>query len=171
MSLEILLRASSLEISSKNREYDPAAERQPPEARRMWCGRPRQQPLMGITGGDARFTMQKQQRFMHFIEELLKEPDFIRSERLSAAILNSMRNDSKADRERLEQLLKALQFIASTTSPAAAPFLKLALESIELLSRNGISKDQPPGLRYRKRPYLTARRQESFIRRNSVRLN
>jgi hypothetical protein len=107
---------------------------------------------------------------MHFVEELLKEPDLIRSERLSVAILNSMRNDSKADRERLEQLLKALQFIASTTSPAAAPFLKLAFESIELLSGNGISKDQTPGLRYRKRQYLTARRQESCIRRNNARV-
>jgi hypothetical protein len=73
--------------------------------------------------------------FMHSIEELLKQPDFIRSERLSAAILNSMGNDCQADREKLDQLVKALQFIAATASPATAPFLKLAFDKIERLSK------------------------------------
>jgi hypothetical protein len=98
---------------------------------------------------------------MDAIKELLKEPDFIRSQRLSALILKSIGSDSRADRERLDQLVKALQFIAATTSPATAPFLKLVFESIELLCGEGISKDQRPAQRHRKRQYITDKRHTS----------
>jgi hypothetical protein len=117
------------------------------------------------------------------MEELLKRPEFIRSDWLSAGILNQLfaqapevsliltptanadeflqaicrgsqrncqgptevrpiANDSLADRRRLHQLLKALQFFAATGSPAAAPLLKLAVECVERLSRESATKDQ-----------------------------
>ncbi len=105
-----------------------------------------------------RFSGRQQKMLMDAIKELLKEPDFIRSQRLSALTLKSIGSDSRADRERLDQLLKALRFIAATTSPATAPLLKLVFESIELLCRDGISKDQRPAQRHRKRQYITAKR-------------
>ncbi len=41
-------------------------------------------------------------------------------------------NGSYADRHRLSQLLKGLQFIAATGSPAVAPFLKLTAECLDI---------------------------------------
>ena len=127
---------------------------------------------------------------MHSIEELLKQPEFIRSDRLSAGILNQLfaqapevslilaptasadeflqavgrgshrnsqeptevrliANDSLADRHRLHQLLKGLQFVAATGVPATAPFLKLAVECVERLSGESV-KDQQPNQRLKK---------------------
>src|ERR1700745_12760 len=98
---------------------------------------------------------------MNSIKELLQEPDFIRSQRLSAVILKSIGSDSRADRERLDQVVKAVHLNAATTSPAPAPFLKLVFESIKPGSENGTSKDQRPAKRHWKRQYVTARRHVS----------
>jgi hypothetical protein len=108
--------------------------------------------------------------FTHSIEELLKQPDFIQSERPSAAILNSMGNDSQADREKLDQLVKALQFIAATASPATAPFLKLAFDHIERLSEQSASEDPRPPQRHKKRQYRTASPQKSRVVRSGARI-
>jgi hypothetical protein len=108
--------------------------------------------------------------FMHSIEELLKQPDFIRSERLSAAILNSMGNDCQADREKLDQLVKALQFIAATASPTTAPFLKLAFDQIERLSKQSVSADPRPPKRHKKPQYRTASLQKSRVVRSGARI-
>jgi hypothetical protein len=51
-------------------------------------------------------------------------------------------NDSCADRRRLRQLLKGLQFIAATGSPAVAPFLQLAADCLERASRQRAAQDQ-----------------------------
>jgi hypothetical protein len=51
-------------------------------------------------------------------------------------------NDSCADRRRLSQLLKGLQFIAATGSPAIAPFLKLAADCLDRASRQRAGEDQ-----------------------------
>ena len=133
---------------------------------------------------------------MHSIEELLKQPEFIRSDRLGAGILNRLfaqapalsliltstasadaflqavgrgshrhsqgptevrmiANDSRADRQRLHQLLKALQFIAATGAPGTAPFLKLAVECVERLSGESV-KDRQPNQRLKKQNGRTA---------------
>ena|ERR1700730_5997484 len=133
---------------------------------------------------------------MHSIEELLKQPEFIRSDRLSAGILNQLfaqapevsliltptasadeflqafcrgsyrnsqgptelrqiANDSLADRRRLHQLLKGLQFIAATGAPVTAPLLKLAVECVERLSEVSV-KDQQPNPRLKKQNGRTA---------------
>jgi hypothetical protein len=94
---------------------------------------------------------------MHSIEELLKASDFHRSDRLSAAILNYTGNDSQANRESLDQLIKALQFLIAITSPSAAPLLKLAFDGIENLLRNDASEDERP-YRWHKRRYRTVGR-------------
>jgi hypothetical protein len=134
---------------------------------------------------------------MHSMEELLKQPEFIRSDRLSAGILNQLfaqapevsllltpnanageflqavgrgshpysqgptqvrliANDSLVDRHRLHQLLKALQFIAATGSPATAPFLKFALECVERFSGESVVQDQQPNRRQKKQQGRTA---------------
>jgi hypothetical protein len=51
-------------------------------------------------------------------------------------------NDSCADRRRLSQLLKGLQFIAATGSPAVAPFLKLATDCLDRASTERVAQDQ-----------------------------
>jgi hypothetical protein len=51
-------------------------------------------------------------------------------------------NDSCADRRRLSQLLKGLQFIAATGSPAIAPFLQLATDCLDRASRQPAGQDQ-----------------------------
>src|ERR1700719_1400762 len=51
-------------------------------------------------------------------------------------------NDSCADRHRLSQLLKGLQFIATTGSPAIAPFLQLASDCLEKASTQRVAQDQ-----------------------------
>jgi hypothetical protein len=51
-------------------------------------------------------------------------------------------NDSCADRRRLSQLLKGLQFIAATGSPATTPFLQLAAESLVKASTLHAAPDQ-----------------------------
>jgi hypothetical protein len=51
-------------------------------------------------------------------------------------------NDSCADRYRLRQLLKGLQFIATTGSPAIAPFLSLAADCLERASTHRAAQDQ-----------------------------
>jgi hypothetical protein len=51
-------------------------------------------------------------------------------------------NDSCADRRRLSQLLKGLQFIAATGSPAIAPFLKLAADCLDRASTQRTAQDQ-----------------------------
>jgi hypothetical protein len=51
-------------------------------------------------------------------------------------------NDSCADRQRLSQLLKGLQFIAATGSPAIAPFLQLAAECLDRASTQRAGQDQ-----------------------------
>ncbi len=43
-------------------------------------------------------------------------------------------NDSRADYRRLSHLLQGLQFVAATGSPAIAPFLQLAAESLDRMS-------------------------------------
>jgi hypothetical protein len=51
-------------------------------------------------------------------------------------------NDSCADRYRLRQLLKGLRFIATTGSPAIAPFLSLAADCLERASTHRAAQDQ-----------------------------
>jgi hypothetical protein len=51
-------------------------------------------------------------------------------------------NDSCADRRRLGQLLKGLQFIASTGSPAVAPFLNLVVDCLDRASAKRAAQDQ-----------------------------
>jgi hypothetical protein len=51
-------------------------------------------------------------------------------------------NGSYADRHRLSQLLKGLQFIAATGSPAVAPFLKLTAECLDMAFARGAAQDQ-----------------------------
>jgi hypothetical protein len=51
-------------------------------------------------------------------------------------------NDSCADRRRLSQLLKGLQFIAATGSPAIAPFLQLAADCLDRASTQRTTQDQ-----------------------------
>ena len=51
-------------------------------------------------------------------------------------------NDSCADRRRLSQLLKGLQFIATTGSPAIAPFLQLANDCLDRTSIQRTAQDQ-----------------------------
>jgi len=51
-------------------------------------------------------------------------------------------NDSCADRRRLSQLLKGLQFIATTGSPAIAPFLQLATDCLDRTSLQRTAQDQ-----------------------------
>jgi hypothetical protein len=51
-------------------------------------------------------------------------------------------NDSCADRRRLSQLLKGLQFIATTGSPAIAPFLQLATDCLDRASSQRAAQDQ-----------------------------
>jgi hypothetical protein len=51
-------------------------------------------------------------------------------------------NDSCADRRRLSQLLKGLQFIAATGSPAIAPFLQLATDCLKKASTYRAAQDQ-----------------------------
>jgi hypothetical protein len=51
-------------------------------------------------------------------------------------------NDSCADRRRLSQLLKGLQFIATTGSPAVAPFLQLATDCLDRASVQRTAQDQ-----------------------------
>jgi hypothetical protein len=51
-------------------------------------------------------------------------------------------NDSYADRRRLSQLLKGLQFIAATGSPAIAPFLQLAADCLDRASTQRPAQDQ-----------------------------
>jgi hypothetical protein len=51
-------------------------------------------------------------------------------------------NDSYADRHRLSQLLKGLQFIAATGSPAVAPFLKLTAECLDMAFAQRAAHDQ-----------------------------
>jgi superfamily II DNA or RNA helicase len=51
-------------------------------------------------------------------------------------------NDSCADRRRLIQLLKGLQFIAATGSPGIAPFLHLATHCLERIATERANQDQ-----------------------------
>jgi hypothetical protein len=51
-------------------------------------------------------------------------------------------NDSSADRRRLSHLLKGLQFIAATGSPAIAPFLQLAAGCLDRASTQRTGQDQ-----------------------------
>jgi hypothetical protein len=52
-------------------------------------------------------------------------------------------NDSYADRHRLSQLMKGLQFIAAATgSPGVAPFLKLTAECLDMAFAQRAAKDQ-----------------------------
>jgi hypothetical protein len=51
-------------------------------------------------------------------------------------------NDSYADRHRLSQLLKGLQFIAATGLPAVAPFLKLTAECLDMAFAQRAAHDQ-----------------------------
>ena len=51
-------------------------------------------------------------------------------------------NDSYADRHRLRQLFKGLQFIAATGSPAVAPFLKLTAECLHIAFAQRAAHDQ-----------------------------
>jgi len=51
-------------------------------------------------------------------------------------------NDSCADRRRLNQLLKGLQFIAATGSPAIAPFLQVATDCLDRASTQHAAQDQ-----------------------------
>jgi hypothetical protein len=51
-------------------------------------------------------------------------------------------NGTHADRRRLTQLLKGLQFIAATGSPAVAPFLKLAAECLDLACAQRAAQNQ-----------------------------
>jgi hypothetical protein len=51
-------------------------------------------------------------------------------------------NDSCADRQRLNHLLKGLQFIAATGSPAVAPFLQLATDCLDRASTQHAAQDQ-----------------------------
>jgi hypothetical protein len=51
-------------------------------------------------------------------------------------------NDSCADRQRLNHLLKGLQFIAATGSPAIAPFLQLATDCLDRASTQHAAQDQ-----------------------------
>jgi hypothetical protein len=51
-------------------------------------------------------------------------------------------NDSYADRHRLSQLLKGLQFIAATGSPAVAPLLKLTAECLDMAFAQRAAHDQ-----------------------------
>lgn len=51
-------------------------------------------------------------------------------------------NDSCADRHRLGQLLKGLQFIAATGSPAVAPFLNLVVDCLDRASAQRAVQDQ-----------------------------
>jgi hypothetical protein len=51
-------------------------------------------------------------------------------------------NDSCADRRRLSQLLQGLQFIATTGSPAIAPFLQLAADCLDRASIQHATQDQ-----------------------------
>ena len=51
-------------------------------------------------------------------------------------------NDSCADRHRLGQLLKGLQFIAATGSPAVAPFLNLVADCFDRASAQRAVQDQ-----------------------------
>ena len=51
-------------------------------------------------------------------------------------------NGSHADRHRLSQLLKGLQFIAATGSPAVTPFLKLAAECLDIALAQRAAHDQ-----------------------------
>jgi hypothetical protein len=50
-------------------------------------------------------------------------------------------NDSCADRRRLSHLLKGLQFIAATGSPAVAPFLQLAADCLDRASRQRATQE------------------------------
>jgi hypothetical protein len=51
-------------------------------------------------------------------------------------------NDSCADRRRLGQLLKGLQFVAATGSPAVAPFLNLVADCLDRASAQRAAQDQ-----------------------------
>jgi hypothetical protein len=51
-------------------------------------------------------------------------------------------NDSRADCRRLSQLLRGLQFIAATGSPAVAPFVKVAADLLEKGSTQRALRDQ-----------------------------
>ena len=51
-------------------------------------------------------------------------------------------SDSQADCRRLSQLLRGLQFIAATGSPAIAPFVKLAADCLEKASTQRALRDQ-----------------------------
>jgi hypothetical protein len=51
-------------------------------------------------------------------------------------------NDSRADCRRLSQLLRGLQFIAATGSPALAPFVKLTADLLETASTQRALRDQ-----------------------------
>jgi hypothetical protein len=51
-------------------------------------------------------------------------------------------NDSCADRHRLGQLLKGIQFIAATGSPAVAPFLNLVTDCLDRASAQRAVQDQ-----------------------------
>jgi hypothetical protein len=51
-------------------------------------------------------------------------------------------NDSCADRRRMSKLLKGLQFIAATGSPAMAPFLQLATDCLNRISAQRATQDQ-----------------------------
>jgi hypothetical protein len=51
-------------------------------------------------------------------------------------------NDSSADRHRLSQLLKGLQVIATTGSPAVAPFLQLATDCLARASTQHATQDE-----------------------------
>ncbi len=51
-------------------------------------------------------------------------------------------NDSCADRRRLSHLLKGLQFIAATGSPAIAPFLQLAADCLDRASTQRAAEEQ-----------------------------
>jgi len=51
-------------------------------------------------------------------------------------------NDSRADCRRLSQLLRGLQFIGATGSPAVAPFVKLTADLLENASTQRALRDQ-----------------------------
>ncbi len=51
-------------------------------------------------------------------------------------------NDSRADCHRLSQLLRGLQFIAATGSPAVAPFVKLTADLLEQATTQRALRDQ-----------------------------
>jgi hypothetical protein len=66
-------------------------------------------------------------------------------------------NDSCADRHRLSQLLKGLQFIATTGSPAIAPFLELATDCLERASIQRAAQDESLVQQQKNQPARSAR--------------